>query len=549
MNYEIEFKMIEIRDLSKIQRNKIVQDDTFNTKIEQTEDVADEYCREIMDQVETLMDSDCKFKYNGCIDRIGNFVFAVLRDDVEYTVIMQLDTYEWNRQLTIKIGYSQIRVGIPVPKMCDRIVGYDIFLEKLKICIKNALIRDWYKCVWIRDTQSLELSKEVYSDIYMAENELRAFVSRVMTGYFGIDWHDRPEFYKLNASIQENAVKVKRNVPNFNNIDVNLYTATLETLMETAKSDIYSDSMQDSLEIQREIKGRIFATTQFNKMQSTLDFLKNRYIKKYNIWETLFKPLISDPIGWEKLLTAFIDNRNHVAHNKLLDYSSKETMLQDTRKFIRMIEEAVAKFDMENCSEEVEETLQAIADQREYEREALMDIIESESGVTIRNKEKILKLFQDTIDDIYTDAVDKTYFDEGIDTDGYSNLHVGLEEQLLLSITGKRNNKLEVYGILDIDDSEGATSVLEIRVYESDDNILNKTVEYVNGEAEYNSEQACYMSVVMDSYDDSCVDSIKSEIEEFIIKQREDEDIMDYEGRRNAEEDWKAEAADALEDN
>ncbi|MBO4981471.1 MAG: hypothetical protein J6C84_06200 [Lachnospiraceae bacterium] len=108
------------------------------------------------------------------------------------------------------------------------------------------------------------------------------------------------------------------------------------------------------------------------------------------------------------------------------------------------------------------------------------------------------------------------------------------ENPIRMSITGKRNNKLEVYGILDIDDSEGATSVLEIRVYESDDNILNKTVEYVNGEAEYNSEQACYMSVVMDSYDNSCVDNIKSEIEEFIIKQREDEDIMDYEERRNA---------------
>lgn len=152
-------------------------------------------------------------------------------------------------------------------------------------------------------------------------------------------------------------------------------------------------------------------------------------------------------------------------------------------------------------------------------------------------------------DGVYTDAVDKTYFDEGIDTDGNGNLHEGIEEQLLFSITGKRNNKLEVYGILDIDDSEGATSVMEIRVYESDNNILNKAVEYVNGEVEYNSEQACYMSVIMDSYDDSCVDNIKSEIEEFITKQREDEDIMDYVARRNAEDDWKAEAADVLEDN
>lgn len=547
MKYEIEFKMIDIKDLSKIQKIKIVQKDIFNTKIEQIIDMADEYCKEKMEQVEELFDSVCKIKYNGCIDRIGNFVFVVLHDDVEYKVIMQLDTYERNRQLTIKIGYAKNRCGIPATKMSDRVEGYDIFLEKLKICIKNALIRDWHKCVWIRDIQSLELSKEIYSEIYMAENELRAFVSRVMIGYFGINWHDQPEFYKLNASIQENAAKVKRNVPNFNNIDVNLYTATLETLMQTVESDIYSDLMQDSPEIQKEVKEKIFATTQNNKMQSALDFLKNRYVKKYNIWEKFFAPFILDPVRWEKLRTAFIDNRNHVAHNKLLDYSSKEIMLRDTREFRKIIEEAVEKFDMENCSEEVEETLQAIADQQEYEREMQMEIIESEAGVTIRNREKIKKLFQDTIDDIYTDAVDKTYFEEGIDTDGDCDLKDVLEEQLLFSIIGKKN-KLEIYGILDIDDSAGATSVMEIRIYESGDNILNESIEYVNGEAEYNSEQTSYMSVIMDSYNDSCADNIKSEIEKFIVKQREDEDIMDYVERKRAEEDWKAEAAYVLED-
>lgn len=547
MNYEIEFKMIEIRDLSKIQRNRIVQDDTITR--EQTEDVTNEYCKEIMHQVEKLLDSDCKIKYNGCIDRIGNFIFIVLHDDVEYTVIMQIDTYEWNRQLTIKMGYSSIRVGIPAPEMHNKIVGYDIFLEKLKMCIKNILIRDWYKCVWIKDAQSLELSKEVYSDIYMAENKLRAFVSRVMIENFGIEWYDRPEFYKLNASIQENAVKIKRNVPNFNNIDVSIYTATLETLMETVKSDIYSDSMQNSLEIQRKVKDRIFATTQLNKMQSTLDFLKSMYDKKYNIWERIFEPLISDSSRWEKLLTTFIDNRNHVAHNKLLDYSSKNTMLKDTREFIKLIEEAVAKFDIENCSEEVEETLQAIEDQQEYARDAQLEIIESEAGVTIRNKEKILKMFQDTIDDIYTDAVDKTYFDEGIDISESCNLHEDLEEQLVFSITGMRGNKLEVYGILDIDDSEGAISVMKISVYETEDNILNKTIKYVNGKVEYDSEQTSYMSVVMDLYDDSCVDDIKNEIEEFVIKQREDKNIIDYVERKNAEDDWEAEAADIFENN
>ena len=549
MNYEIEFKMIEIKDLSKIQKRKMVKDDIFEADVEQVEDIADEYCQGIMARIETLFGSDCKVKYIGCTDRIGNFEFKVSYKDVEYTVIFQMDTYEWNRQFTVKIGYSQIRVGIPVPQMREKVAGYDHFLEKLKINIKNALIRDWYKCVWIKDNQSLELSREVYSDIYMAENELRAFISRIMIEHFGIDWHDRPEFYKLKASIEENAVIIKRNVPNFNNIDVNLYTVTLEKLMDTVMADIYSDAMQDSSEMQKLIKERIFSTTQLDKMKSALDFLKNRYVKKYNIWERFFKPLIVDPVRWEELLTSFIANRNHVAHNKLLDYMSKETMLSDTREFRRFIREAVIKFDEENCSEEVEETLQAIADQREYEQEARMEIIESESGVKIREKKEILKLFQDTVDEIYTDAVNKVYFDEGIEVLGECQLQDSVDEQLLFSITGKSSKKLEIYGVIDIDASEGTASAMQIRVYSADENIVNGDIGYMNGEAEYSPEQTSYMPVVMDSYDDSNAEIIKNAVDEFLEREREDEAIVFFEEKRMAEEDWHAEEMDALESN
>ena len=549
MNYEIEFKMIEIKDLSKIQKRKMVKDDIFEADVEQVEDIADEYCKDIMARIEALSAPDCKVKYIGCTDRIGNFEFKVTHNDVEYTVIFQMDTYEWNRQFTIKIGYSQIHIGIPVPEMRERVNGYDHFLERLKIGIKNALIRDWYKCVWIKDSQSLELSKEVYSDIYMAENELRAFISRIMIEHFGIEWHDRPEFYKLKASIEENGVIIKRNVPNFNNIDINLYTVTLEKLMDTVKADIYSDVMQDSPEMQKLIKERIFATTQLDKMKSALDFLKNRDVKKYNIWGNFFLPLIADPVKWEELLTSFIANRNHVAHNKLLDYMSKETMLSDTREFRRFIREAVIKFDEENCSEEVEETLQAIADQREYEQEARMEIIESESGVKIRSRKEILKLFQDTIDEIYTHAANKVYFDEGMEVLGECKLQDTVDEQLLLSITGRSGKALEIYGVVDIDDSEGATSVMQIRMYNADENIVNGDIEYVNGEAEYNIEQTSHMPVVMDSYDDGNAEIIKNAVDEFLEREREDDAIISYEEKRMAEEDWHAEEMDALESN
>lgn len=98
--------------------------------------------------------------------------------------------------------------------MKEKLDGYDYFLERIKLSIKNVVIRDWYKCVWISDMQSLVLSREVYAEIYMAENELRAFISKVMIEHFGIDWNDRPEFYKLNTC-QRRFKIVRKRRPNF----------------------------------------------------------------------------------------------------------------------------------------------------------------------------------------------------------------------------------------------------------------------------------------------------------------------------------------------
>lgn len=79
MNYEIEFKMIEIKDLSKIQKRKMVKDDIFEADVEQVEDIADEYCKDIMARIETLLAPDCKVKYGniGEVDgyRKGRYLF------------------------------------------------------------------------------------------------------------------------------------------------------------------------------------------------------------------------------------------------------------------------------------------------------------------------------------------------------------------------------------------------------------------------------------------------------------------------------------------
>lgn len=546
MDYQIEFTMIEIKDISKLQETELVKDETFGAEVTQVSDLSEEYCKETMSRVESMLPEGCSVRYIWCKERIGNYEFCISDGQREYTVVLQQNTYEWNLQFAVKIGYKENRNGLPVIKTKETLTGYDHLLEQIKLYIKNAIIRDWYKCVWIKDNQSLALSGEVYSEIYKAENELRAFVNKVMVEHFGIEWNDRPEFYKLNASIEEDSVNIKRNVPNFNNIDVSLYTVTLDKLMDTVKADIYSDAIPDNPEIQKMIKERIFKTTELEKMRSALDFLKNRYVKKYNIWKKFFQPLINEPTKWEKLLSAFISNRNHVAHNKLLDYSAKEKMLEDVREFRKCIREAVAQFDLENRSEEVEETLQAIEEQREYEREAILEIIESESGVKIRGKEEILELFQDTLDDIYTDTVDRIYFNEYIEISKQNDLQNIRSNQLLLVIRNKCGKRLEIYGVLDIDDSEGAESTLDVKIFDGDENVSDVTIKYTNGEAEYYSEQASYMPVVQDQYDDGGAETIKEIIGEFLL--REEGETADYLVRRQAEEDWNADAADTLEE-
>lgn len=541
MGYEIEFKLIDIKDINKIQCVEETESPFGDdVKVVCRHDITDEYCKTIMQRAMTRIAIECEWRYIGCTERIGHHEFEVSGPVNKYIVIFQQDTYEWNVQLTVEIGYKN---------SCHKSEqSYDAFLEKLKLAIKNSMVRDWYKCVWISDSQSLWLSREVYSEIYMAENELRAFVSKVMIDNFGAEWHDRPEFSKLSASIELNADNVKRNVPNFSNIDVNLYTVTLEGLMDTVQSDIYTDAMSSDSEVQKRIKSKIFSTTQLDKMKSALDFLRNQYTKKYNIWDKFFIPFIDKPEEFQTSLTSFIANRNHVAHNKLLDYSAKEKMLYDTHAFRGYIKEAVRKFDSENRSEEVEETLQAIEDQKEYEREAHLEIVQSEAGISIRDRKKILALFREVIRDIYRDIHEILYFNEVLDVNEINSLKDEMDEQLLFTIFNGRQELLNVYGLVDIDDSEGATSVLKISVVGgNDEDVATESIEYVNGEAEYNLEQTSYMPVVKDSLDDGNKEAVKEAVNEFVLRIMDDCETMGYSEERRAEEDWDADAADILE--
>lgn len=267
------------------------------------------------------------------------------------------------------------------------------------------------------------------------------------------------------------------------------------------------------------------------------------------MWDKIFLPCIDDPDDFQKILNIFIANRNHVAHNKPLDESAKNKMLLDTQKFRKYVSNAIRKFDRMNISMEVEETLQAIEDQQEYERQSYKERIEWEAGITIRNREEIVELFCESVDKLATLLNENLYFNEDLELNEENRLEDVQDEQMIFTVTYAQNILLTIYMLVNIDDSEGATSSLKITVVGRDDyTVSEEHIEYINGQAEYDSEQTSYLPIVQDSFDDGNVETISEDIEDYVQRVMEEFDTQGYSEEIRAQDDWRADVADILEE-
>lgn len=71
-------------------------------------------------------------RYIDCTDRIGHYEFEITKDDVKYAVILQQDTYEWNIQLTVQIGYK-------TPADKEKLQNeYDTFWKNINYVLKKV---------------------------------------------------------------------------------------------------------------------------------------------------------------------------------------------------------------------------------------------------------------------------------------------------------------------------------------------------------------------------------------------------------------------------
>lgn len=248
----------------------------------------------------------------------------------------------------------------------------------------------------------------------------------------------------------------------------------------------------------------------------TIGRLKKQLVVNIDYWDKYFKNYFDN--DFSAAFKEFEANRNHVAHNKILDRGAYKRIRRSIDKMDEYMKNALSKLskDKKSC-----EQLQAEAE--EYE-ELLMEVKQNDAGITIRNISKIINEFEDALIEKHDDIVEALRFREDLEI---SELKFCSDNNsgALFSVVSKVNDeRLDFCYSMDVNDDEGAESTLSITC-EQDPFIVEDKEEtsgfifqitYANGAAEYDDEQGLYMPIAYDGIAQADIDNYVDEIVDYI---------------------------------
>lgn len=304
----IKFSMDRIKNMDQIYKWTPIYSEGFGCDGTEEHYCGKDYCKRVVaDTLRTL--NWGTQEYLGTLERIAKEVFNISTAERKiYRIEFEINTYERKA--------ARLECAITTSDSAE----YDQKLEELKIALKNRLILDWKVCTWLVDMQSAQLCKEAYEKAFIVENNLRAFASKVLIHFLGIDWLSSIGLEKQAESVKNLKQKITQRVPEFENINADFLSMTLETFMgviidgKVYNSDVILNKSQYEkvLEIAKKSKAA----------DNVVEFIKSKRTGEKKIWNDLFAPFIDEPEKFEGAIHNFIEDRNHVAHSKISSWSS-----------------------------------------------------------------------------------------------------------------------------------------------------------------------------------------------------------------------------------
>lgn len=426
-----------------------------------------EYCTAVIDRLTGWKEK----KYTGMHDRIANEIFILIApDEAEYAVSFEIDTY--NEQ----VARLEVRVS------AQETESYDQRLEGLKVALKNILIPDWRICTWLVDEQAAKLCKEAYEKAFIIENNLRAFASKVLIHFLGDGWLRRAGLEKQAESVKKLEKKFTQRVREFDDINTDFLSMTLETLVSIMfEGVVYKDDVVLS---RQEYDQVIRICDNERSSRNIADFLKKRRPVEKKIWDDIFVPFISDTDAFKATVHAFIEDRNHVAHSKVLSWNAYQVMLKDFENMDLVLLQANTKFEREETSVEMLRTWDTMEQEEqdlEYEEEYYRDRLAEETGMDILDEAGIEDWFNEVMHNLYSDVYQRYHLDAGFEVSDFDcasdeensfTVSCPVAEELVISISAKYS----------IDDDLGGDSTCYIAAIGPEKQVIcNAEVRFHNG--------------------------------------------------------------------
>lgn len=364
------------------------------------------------------------------------------------------------------------------------------YLERLKRIVKNFIKIKHKKIFWLYDSESEFLATDLYPKVFTVENLARKFITLVMNRKFGIHWWKLVSL-KIQEKHKSRFGGYKAIIDNFKDVD--------ERLMSIDTGDLH-DILSNKVMKWESSEENIMELTQPNLHSENLaKILQRQQVVYSDWWQTIFSPLLP-----ESFLSEFKDfelNRNHIAHNKLIDKAAYKSILHSIDVVQKALDCGLEKMSLELKSKEVlkEEEFELLQEVLMSERN--LELKEIESGVIIRNSNQILALFNDELSRLYESIEESFRFSEYLNFSDYTELENCNSNSVVFEI----QNKIDGYVIsfeanTDINDSEGSQSFLYLEYKKDGSPSLEEIgrVSYNYGEVEFNEFQGNYMPIQMD---------------------------------------------------
>lgn len=218
----------------------------------------------------------------------------------------------------------------------NKIEPYSQALENTKLALKDIFRSDFDQCIWLEDEQSNDLSLQLYNKVHLIENKLRHFLNLTLFNKLDSKWWDYiPK--KIKDNHQKTFKSAKTITPCFNNINdylLSIYSTDLGDILslEIKKWEPKQDDIIENLLVENNVT---------NNANRVYERLKDQLETTISFWDIYFKQYLSTKFKekWDQ----FCVYRNHVAHNKLVNYSSFNKMNLLFNDLLAELESALLK--------------------------------------------------------------------------------------------------------------------------------------------------------------------------------------------------------------